>query len=121
MNLYLSAPDGEQVIIRLEKEGEVIDRAEFKALHEQAERFLPAIDDLLQKNKLSLDDISLITVNNTGTSFSALRLVISIANTLAYAKNIPLKGKKGKVLNFANHELVKPIYHKKPNITASKT
>ncbi|MEA3449675.1 MAG: hypothetical protein U9Q85_01730 [Patescibacteria group bacterium] len=120
MILYLSAPDEEQIIIQLKNNNKIIDKIEFKALREQAEQFLPAVDKILKKNKLGLDDITEIQVNNTGISFSALRLVVSIANALSYAKNIPIKGTKGKTLKFSNGELIKPFYDKEPNITVAK-
>jgi tRNA A37 threonylcarbamoyladenosine modification protein TsaB len=117
MKLYLSAPDMEKIIIRLEENKKIIAQIEEKHENEQAENFLLLIDKILTKNKLKLDDIKEIQVENTGKSFSALRLVISIANTLAYAKKIPIKGLKGKNLKFSSGELVKPIYNREPNIT----
>ena len=56
----------------------------------KAQIVLPMIDELLQKNKLSLSDITHIEVKTGPGSFTGLRVGVSIANTLAVFLRIPV-------------------------------
>ena len=120
MTLYLAAPTAEQITIRLEDKGKIVDQLELSVKQRQAEVFLSAIDKTLKKNRLSLDDITAIRVNNTGRSFSALRLAVSLANALAYAGNIPLSAEQGGNLKFLKNELARPRYDREPSISRPK-
>lgn len=48
------------------------------------------LDQALKKANVSLDDISLIAVNNSGSLLSNVLIGLITANTLAYTKNIPI-------------------------------
>lgn len=48
------------------------------------------LDQALKKANVSLDDISLIAVNNSGSLLSNVLVGLITANTLAYTKNIPI-------------------------------
>jgi len=99
----------------------VIDKQEFRAKYEQAEKLLPSIDKLLKNNNFKLSDIKLIKVNDKGESFSALRIGIATANALGFAFGIPVTNLKGESEEISNKfSLVKPKYSKKPNITKAK-
>jgi len=60
----------------------------------KAQVVLPLIEKLLQENKLSLQDITGITVNAGPGSFTGLRVGVTIANTLAFLLKVPINGKK---------------------------
>lgn len=59
---------------------------------------LPVIIKILKKNKKSLEDLEEIQVETGPGSFTGTRIGVSVANALAYALNIPLNGKKGKIV-----------------------
>ena len=78
----------------------------------------------LNKNKLKLDDIDSIFVNQGPGKFSSLRISISIAKAISLAKNINLYGFDSKLIkngnyekllkidkkNLLNNDLIKPLY-----------
>ena len=122
MELIINTPDQEKVIISIANKDKVIEKKEFRAKYEQAEKLLPSIDKLLKNNNFKLSDIKNIKVNDKGESFSALRIGIATANALGYALNIPVTNLKGKSEKIKNNKfsLVKPEYNRKPNITQEK-
>lgn len=65
---------------------------------------LPLIVKILKKNKADFKDITEIKVNPGPGSFTGTRVGVAVANTMGYALNIPVNGKKGKI--------VLPIYAK---------
>ncbi len=52
---------------------------------------MPMLDDLLKENKLTVHDLGEILVVNGPGSFTGVRLGVTIAKTLAYTLNIPIK------------------------------
>jgi tRNA threonylcarbamoyladenosine biosynthesis protein TsaB len=69
----------------------------------RAQVVLPLLEQLLQKHKLTLQNITKIEVNPGPGSFTGLRVGVSIANALGFLLKIPVNGKK-------NGEMVEPIY-----------
>ena len=65
---------------------------------------LPMIIKILKKNELVLKDLTAIEVNLGPGSFTGTRVGVSVANALGFAIDIPVNGKKGKI--------VMPIYEK---------
>ena len=65
---------------------------------------LPMIIKILKKNELDLKDLTAIEVNLGPGSFTGTRVGVSVANALGFALDIPVNGKKGKI--------VMPIYEK---------
>tara|TARA_Y100001970_G_scaffold104207_1_gene130559 strand:- start:1170 stop:1433 length:264 start_codon:yes stop_codon:yes gene_type:complete len=78
----------------------------------------------LNKNKLKIDDIDRIFINQGPGKFSSLRISISIAKAISLAKNISLYGFDSKFIkngnykklleidkkNLLNNDLIKPHY-----------
>ena len=87
------------------------------------------IKELLDKNKLNLNDIKgLICFKGPG-SFTGLRIGLTVANALAYSLNCPIistTGKKWqqdgikKLLNGQNEKVALPFYGAEANITKPK-
>lgn len=50
------------------------------------------IDDLLKKNKISLQDLAFIAVNQGPAPFTSLRVVIASVNGISFATGLPLVG-----------------------------
>jgi hypothetical protein len=86
------------------------------AQYRQAEELLPNIKKILENNNIKLASIKKIIVNDTGISFSGLRTGITVANALAYALQIPVTNEKGEAVRAGDYYLVRPRYHKEPNI-----
>jgi len=107
-----------------------IARQKIKAVKNQAEKLVPAIDKLLQKNDVKLSALKKIIVAPRGGSFTSLRIGIITANALAYALKIPVEaepvtGADGKIIKiktkkFGSYSLVEPSYDREPNIGVSK-
>ncbi len=102
----------------------------FVGKYKQSEQLLPAIQKFIDLKKLC----GVAVVSGPG-SFSGLRLGIMVANTLGWAKNIPVVGlelKEGetweswcdrarkKLLKTKSGRLVAPAYGREPNITVKK-
>lgn len=59
---------------------------------------LPMIVEIFKKNKLTISDLTAIEVNPGPGSFTGTRVGVAVANALAFALNIPVNGKKGKIV-----------------------
>ncbi len=91
---------------------------------ENFDKFLKLLLSFLKKNKINLDDIQKIFVNQGPGKFSSLRISISVAKAISLSKNIPLVGFHTKVLIDENYkqlleldkknllikDLIKPLY-----------
>lgn len=72
----------------------------------KAQIVLPTILQLLSEHSLSLGEITAITVNAGPGSFTGVRVGVAVANSLAYALNIPVNGR----MFTENTSLVEPTY-----------
>jgi tRNA threonylcarbamoyladenosine biosynthesis protein TsaB len=70
----------------------------------RSEAALPAIEKLLQKNKLNINQIDEIQINKGPGSFTGLRVGVSIANALSFLLKIPVNKKQV-------GELEEPVYN----------
>ena len=91
---------------------------------ENFDRFMNLLLSFLKKNKINLEDIQKIFVNQGPGKFSSLRISISVAKAISLSKNIPLVGFHTKVLIDENYkqlleldkknllikDLIKPLY-----------
>jgi hypothetical protein len=73
-----------------------------KALYSQSEKFLQTLDAFLIKNVVSVQQLAGIVAVNGPGSFSAVRLGVVAANTIALLNDIPVYPYKLKVLEIAN-------------------
>lgn len=76
------------------------------------QNILEIIDRTLKKSNATLDDIDNIEVEYSHGTFTSIKVAVSIANALAFAKDITVNNKKPPHL---------PQYPKEPNITYLKT
>lgn len=65
---------------------------------------LPMIVKILKKNKVKLRDLTAVEVNPGPGSFTGTRVGVTVANVLGYILNVPVNGKKGKI--------IVPVYEK---------
>jgi L-threonylcarbamoyladenylate synthase len=64
---------------------------------------LPMINEILRKHTVKINNVSAIEVNVGPGSYTGLRVGLAIANSLSFALNIPINGKK-------IGEIILPIY-----------
>ncbi len=91
---------------------------------ENFDKFINLLLDFLRKNKIKLDDVENIFINQGPGKFSGIRISISIAKAISIAKNISLFGFNSKDLDngdykkllklhkkdLLNKNLIKPLY-----------
>lgn len=77
------------------KEAEISSTYEWEAHRQLADTIHLKIEQLLTSNKLSWNDIIGLVVFKGPGSFTGLRIGITVANTIAYAQNIPIVGAEG--------------------------
>ena len=88
------------------------------------DKFINLLLNFLKENKIKIDDIERIFVNQGPGKFSSLRISIATAKAIALAKNINLFGFEAKLLKnesykkivkldnkkLLNNDLIKPLY-----------
>lgn len=79
------------VTIGLLKDGKEIVKKEKESLKSHSVILVPTIEEILKENKLDTKDLNEIIVVNGPGSFTGVRLGITVAKTLAYTLNIPIK------------------------------
>lgn len=113
----------------LSDNSELLDDHKWEANRQLADELLPAIQNLLSKNNLNLQDLKGIIVFTGEGSFTGLRIGTTVANTLAYSLEIPIVDSIGK--DWLNSGVIKlektkpgsyviPRYSSEPNITKPK-
>lgn len=89
-SLYIDTHD-KSVLIILFKEGKILMKEEVVSSNKHSEITLPLIASILEKNNVEINDINdLIVVNGPG-SFTGVRIAVTIAKTIAYCLNIPIR------------------------------
>ncbi|MFC1622615.1 tRNA (adenosine(37)-N6)-threonylcarbamoyltransferase complex dimerization subunit type 1 TsaB [Patescibacteria group bacterium] len=138
MYLYINTSSPEKIILALiNKKGEVLKLKNIKAEYQQSEKLLNEIDKIFAGTGLDLPDIKGILAVKGPGSFTALRIGIATANTLAWSLNIPILGienknnQTDKILIDKNYKKILnktkftkqtlPKYGKEPNITIKKS
>ena len=62
-----------------------------KTYNNQSKMLIPSVVNLLDKNDISLNDINEIIVVNGPGSFTGIRIGVTVAKTLSYSLDIPIK------------------------------
>lgn len=97
MKLFINTSDSEKIIVGFDDK-----RFETLARQEKAQRLLPFIDELMQKQNKKFKDITQIEVSTGPGSFTGLRVGVSVANALGWALGVPVNGKdlrKGEIID----------------------
>ncbi len=100
MKLYIDTRDNSKTIVGFDKT-----RLEKPTGPDKSQQVLGLINQILNKNKKTLKDLTAIEVETGPGSFTGLRVGISVANALGWVLKIPVNGKKV-------GELVEPKYEK---------
>lgn len=125
MDLFLRAQDIQFLTVGLVKDGRII--AE-QTVEVPPEQYLYSVDQFLRAHSVSPEHIHRILVVNGPGSFTASRISVTLANTLAFVHHIPMVALENperlsmqELLSDANrfseHAFVVPVYDRPPNIT----
>lgn len=122
MILHINTTEGHDIEVTLRDGEKQIAKKIISAKYAQAEKLLPLIDKILKSKKLSIKDVKEIEVNNSGGSFTALRIGVVTANALGYALKVSVKGEaEDRMSKDVKFSVVEPKYSKEPNITTKKS
>lgn len=81
----------EKIVIVLYKDKKVFCIKEEEAVKNHSVMTMPLINEILENNNIDTSDLSEIIVCNGPGSFTGIRIGVTIAKTLAYTLNIPIK------------------------------
>ena len=140
INTASSAAERKSAIALIEM-GKVLGEESWYSNRNESERILPGLDRLLKENGKSWDDVGGVFVVKGPGSYTSLRVGITIANTIAWVRKIPMWttdlglmetvghtssmafARTVSSLNFAQLEktdCVEPLYAAPPKITPRK-
>lgn len=132
MKLLIDTADPELIQIGLAEKGTVVASRKLKAKYRQAEKLLPAITKLLATKKLGLRNLTAVAVISGPGPFTALRIGVVTANTIAFALRIPIVGvRRDQAADLSQLAItaekrrggskpVIPFYGQEPHITLKK-
>jgi tRNA threonylcarbamoyladenosine biosynthesis protein TsaB len=110
-------------------QGEQLSQYTWHAYRELSGTLLKVLRDQLQNHDATFNDISGVVIFRGPGSFTGLRIGITVANTLAYALQIPVVGATGQnwqqdglqaLQKGQNDKIALPLYGADANITAPK-
>lgn len=109
--------------------GVQVDTLTWQADRQLAHGLLKQVDEFLAGRDISLDDVKGLFVFQGPGSFTGLRIGLTVINTLAYAKTIPVVGAMGddwkeqavsRLKAGENDQVVMPFYGAEARITQPK-
>lgn len=89
-SLYIDTHDTE-IVIGLYKDGNILDSRIKPSTRNHSDFTMPLIKEILDTNNIGVKDLNEILVVNGPGSFTGVRIGVTIAKTLAYTLNIPIK------------------------------
>ena len=89
MILFIDTSNNKKTVVGLDKE-----RLEKPTGPDKSQQVLGLINQILNKNKKTLKDLTAIEVETGPGSFTGLRVGLAVANALGWALKIPVNRKK---------------------------
>ena len=115
ISLFLDT-SSKKLVVGLVKDNEVISLVEKETVNDHSKYLVPIIDEELTKNNLNIKDINKIYVISGPGSFTGTRIAVTVAKTLSYALNIPVKSVsalKQYVFEYENNDYYAVILNEK--------
>ncbi|OGD87107.1 tRNA (adenosine(37)-N6)-threonylcarbamoyltransferase complex dimerization subunit type 1 TsaB [Candidatus Curtissbacteria bacterium RBG_13_35_7] len=97
MTLKIDTTDTQHIIVELIENCRKIGRLSKKQQY-GSQVLLPQISKILNNNNIKFKDLTEIKVNTGPGSFTGTRIGIAVANALGFALNIPINGKRGRIV-----------------------
>ena len=94
----------DKVILILYKDNKILMSKIEESNYHHSQVIMPMLDNLLKENKIKTADLNEIIVVNGPGSFTGVRISVTIAKTLAYTLNIPIKTIDSLLLKVINVE-----------------
>jgi tRNA threonylcarbamoyl adenosine modification protein YeaZ len=91
MNTLFIDTHAKNVLIILFKDGKILDKIDIETMNKHSVVTMPSIRTILTNNKMDVKDLNDIIVCNGPGSFTGSRIAVTIAKTIAYSLNIPIK------------------------------
>lgn len=125
MILHIDTSNNKEIIVFLEDNGLLVRKKKVAGKRNQSERLLPLIEALLLSSQVNFKDLTEIRVENSGESFTSLRVGVLTANALAYVLKINVSIEGGKNIEkhlkkFNNFNIVVPDYKRALDIVLPK-
>ena len=79
------------IVLVLYKDNQIVKKITQESSMSHSVYALPLIKELLEENNIELKDLGLLLVVNGPGSFTGIRIGMTIAKTIAYSLNIPIK------------------------------
>lgn len=89
-SLFIDTHD-KDLIIALYKDGKVICEKKKESMRNHSDYTMPLIEEILIENNITVKELNEVLVVNGPGSFTGVRIGVTIAKTLAYTLNIPIK------------------------------
>ena len=89
-SLFIDTHD-KDINIVLYKDGLILDKNIKESERHHSDYIMPMLKEILDRNELTVHDINEIYVVNGPGSFTGVRLGVTIAKTLAFTLNVPIK------------------------------
>lgn len=117
--LIIDASGDENLFLGLAEDDILLDEINFKTKFKHSEKLIPGIEKILDKNKTQSAELDAVGVVRGPGSYTALKICLTVANTLAWGLDIPVIGLSQK--DFKNkQDLVKKINRKIKGIKLDK-
>ena len=82
---------GKSVLIILFKDGKILEKIDIETMNKHSVVTMPSIRQILENNNCNVKDLNEILVCNGPGSFTGSRIAVTIAKTMAYSLNVPIK------------------------------
>ena len=112
-----------------DKQGHLVAQSKWEAGRTLANQLLSTLEQFLGQNNVKIEEISGLFAYKGPGSFTGLRIGLTVTNTLAYARNLPVTSGEGKnwrqdavesLLSGKNEQIILPEYGALPRITQAK-
>lgn len=89
-SLYIDT-HGNKVVIIVYKDNQVLIKKEVESNYDHSETTMPILIESIKQADIEVKDLNQIIIVNGPGSFTGVRIGVTIAKTLAYTLNIPIK------------------------------